>query len=68
MRNCFFFSAPLQKLAHAIYRDSLAVKIETKIHQKNIDVFNILAQNIDYGYMLEPPCRGSSYEYPQSMF
>ena len=26
------------------------------------------AQNIDYGYLLEPPRRGGSNEYPQSMF
>ena len=26
------------------------------------------AKNIDYGYPLEPPHRGGSYEYPQSMF
>ena len=26
------------------------------------------AQNIDCGYTLEPPRRGSSNEYPQSMF
>ena len=28
----------------------------------------ISAQNIDCGYSLEPPHRGSSNEYPQSMF
>ena len=32
------------------------------------DIFLIFAQNIDCGYMLEPPCRGGSNEYPQSMF
>ena len=32
------------------------------------DVFHIPAQNIDYGYSLEPPRRGGSNEYPQSMF
>ena len=26
------------------------------------------AQRIDRGYTLEPPCRGGSNEYPQSMF
>ena len=26
------------------------------------------AQNIDCGYTLEPPFRGGSNEYPQSMF
>ena len=31
-------------------------------------IFLISAQNIDCGYSLEPPHRGSSNEYPQSMF
>ena len=35
---------------------------------KNFDIFNMFAQNIDCGYMLEPPCRGHSNEYPQSSF
>ena len=30
-------------------------------------IFNIFAQNIDLGYTLEPPQRGGSNEYPQSM-
>ena len=30
--------------------------------------FLISAQNIDCGYSLEPPRRGGSNEYPQSMF
>ena len=30
--------------------------------------FNVSAQNIDCGYSLEPPRRGGSNEYPQSMF
>ena len=35
---------------------------------KNSDIFHISAQNIDCGYSLELPWRGSSNEYPQSMF
>ena len=35
---------------------------------KNSDIFHISAQNIDCGYSLEPPRRGGSNEYPQSMF
>ena len=35
---------------------------------KNSDIFHISAQNIDRGYSLEPPRRGGSNEYPQSMF
>ena len=42
---------------------------KTKIFQiKNSDIFHISAQNIDCGYSLEPPRRGGSNEYPQSMF
>ena len=39
-----------------------------KISDKNLWYFHISAQNIDYGYSLEPPRRGGSNEYPQSMF
>ena len=35
---------------------------------KNSDISHISAQNIDCGYSLEPPRRGGSNEYPQSMF
>ena len=35
---------------------------------KKSDIFHISAQNIDCGYSLEPPGRGGSNEYPQSMF
>ena len=42
-------------------------KIE-KFQMKNSDIFHISAQNIDCGYSLEPPRRGGSNEYPQSMF
>ena len=31
-------------------------------------IFHISAQNIDCGYSLEPPWRGGSNEYPQSLF
>ena len=34
---------------------------------KNSDIFNISAQNIDCWYSLEPPRRGGSNGYPQSM-
>ena len=35
---------------------------------ENCDSFLIFAQNIDRGYTLEPPYRGGSNKYPQSMF
>ena len=41
----------------------------TDIYQiKTSDIFHISAQNIDCRYSLEPPRRGGSNEYPQSMF
>ena len=43
------------------------LKIEN-FQLKNFDIFLIFAQNIDCGYTLEPPRRGGSNEYPQSMF
>ena len=39
-----------------------------KFSDKNSDIFHISAQNIYCGYTLEPPRRGGSNEYPQSMF
>ena len=56
-----------EKLAHAINRDFLALKIEN-FQLDFFYIFLIFAQNKDCGYMLEPPCRGGSNEYPQSMF
>ena len=44
-----------------------AEKIENFIG-KFLIFFLCFAQNIDCGYTLEPPCGGSSNEYPQSMF
>ena len=39
-----------------------------KFSVKNSDIFHISDQNIDCSYSLEPPRRGGSNEYPQSMF
>ena len=42
-----------------------------KFSDRNSDIFfffSISAQNIDCGYSIEPPRRGGSNEYPQSMF
>ena len=57
----------LRKHAHAIYGKSFGCKNEN-FHWKKFDIFLIFAQNIDCGYTLEPPRRGGSNEYPQSMF
>ena len=39
-----------------------------KFQFKSFDIFLIFAQNIDFRFTLEPPRRGSSNKYPQSMF
>ena len=39
-----------------------------KFSDKNSDMFQISAQNIDCGYSLELSQQGSSNEYPRSMF
>ena len=43
-------------------------KFSDKKKKKKSGTFHISAQNIDCGYSLEPPRRGGSSEYPQSMF
>ena len=43
-------------------------KKNEKFQIKIPDIFHICAQNIDCGYSLEPPQRGGSNEYPQSVF
>ena len=50
-----------------IYRKFHLQKLKI-FRYKNSDIFHISAQNIDCGYSLEPPRRGGSNEYPQSMF
>ena len=49
------------------YIENFTIK-NWKFSDKNSDIFHISAQNIDCGYSLEPPGRGGSNEYPQSMF
>ena len=44
------------------------IGVKNENFQKIFDIFLIFAQNIDCGYTLEPPRRGGSNEYPQSMF
>ena len=57
----------LRKHAYSNILKILPPKNE-KFQIKNPDIFHTSAQNIDCGYSLEPPCRGGSNEYPQSMF
>ena len=58
------------------YHENSPFQIYRKFHlqkpkifrYKTLIFFHISAQNIDCGYSLEPPRRGGSNEYPQSMF
>ena len=58
---------PLQKHAYSNILKIAPPKTENFLI-KNSDIFHISAKNIDCGYSLEPPRRGGSNEYPQSMF
>ena len=49
------------------YIENFATK-NWKFSDKNSYNFHISSKNIDCGYPLEPPRRGGSNEYPQSMF
>ena len=61
------FNTPLRKHAYSNILNFYHQKNEN-FQIKNSDIFLISAQNIDCGYSLEPPHRGGSNEYPQSMF
>ena len=63
----FYVCFTLRKLAYSNILKILPPKHEN-FQIKNSDIFHISAQNIDCGYSLEPPRRGGSNEYPQSMF
>ena len=57
----------LRKQAYSIILKILQPKKEN-FQIKKTDILHISAQNIECGYSLEPPRRGGSNEYSQSMF
>ena len=57
----------LRKHAYSNILNFFSTKI-WKFSDKKFDIFKISAKNIDYWYSLDPPRRGGSNEYPQSMF
>ena len=57
-KTCLYKFDPLKPHFYIVKRGFTGVYI----------IFHISAQNIDCGYSLEPPRRGGSNEYPQSMF
>ena len=50
------------------YTENFTTKKNDYFQIKNSYIFQISAQNIDCEYSLEPPRRGGSNEYQQSMF
>ena len=60
--------------------ENMPIQIYVRIHacsnilkilppkNENSNIFHVSAQNIDCAYSLEPPRRGGSNEYPQSIF
>ena len=65
--NVYFTLCSLRKHAYSNIQKISRPKIEN-FQIKNCYIFHISSQNIDCGYSLEPPRRGGSNEYPQSMF
>ena len=59
----YHYENTLIQIHWKFYHQKMAI-----FHIKKSDIFHISAQNIDCGYSLEPPRRGGSNEYPQSMF
>ena len=64
---CRLFPQYITKTSLFEYNEILPPKNEN-FQIKNSDIFRIYVQNTDCWYSLEPPQRGSSNEYPQSMF
>ena len=60
-------SQSLRKQAYSNILKILPTKNE-KFSDENSNIFHISAQNTDRGYLLEPPRRGGSNEYPQFVF
>ena len=57
-KTCLYYFDPLKRHFYIVKLGFAGVYI----------IFVISAKNINCGYSLEPPRRGGSNEYPQSMF
>ena len=68
MASCLSSCVPLRKHAYSNVLNILQRKKENFQIKKKSHIFHIPTQNIDCGYSLEPPRRGGSNEYSQSMF
>ena len=69
LKFCWICSKHITKTRLFKYIENFTTKkTEKKKSDKNSDILHISDQNTDCGYSLEPPCRGGSNEYTQSMF
>ena len=57
-KTCLYYIDPLKPHFYTLKQGFTGVYI----------IFLFLLKNIDCEYSIEPPCWGSSNEYPQSMF
>ena len=72
----FRFRVSQLHASHTRHYENMPIQIYSKFHLqktenfqiKSSDIFHISALNIDGGYSLEPPQRGGSNEYLQTMF
>ena len=73
LHGCTGWSGPLLYIYNITktrlfkYIENFTTKKNEIFQIKNSNIFHISAPNIDCGYSLEPPRRGGSNEYPQSM-
>ena len=66
---CLFSLAVFALRKHAyLNMFTMSPPKNSRFSDKNSAMFHISPQIIDCGYSLEPPRRGGSYEYPQSIF
>ena len=65
--NCLHHHGILYTIRKTCPCNKLLFSCENENINRKFDTLNILAQNIDCGYTLEPPRRGGSNEYPQPM-
>ena len=68
LRENWTSSKHYENMPIQIYWKFYHPKSEKKNQIKILILFHVSAQYIDFGYSLEPPRRGGSNEYPQSMF
>ena len=69
LRNTPIQILPQKKNENSLMKNSGSFHISAQKHRLWVLVRTAsTAQNIDCGYSLEPPRRGGSNEYPQSMF